>query len=331
MSLDREVFIFHSNIPKLESAMTRSELDKLRDLVTVVIPTLNEREAIGAVIDEVRSCGYTRIVVVDGGSTDGTIEIAKEKGVTVIMQEGRGKADAIATALKHVETPFMLVMDGDYTYPAKYIDELLAKAIDDRCDEVIGARLYGEGHSPIFRFGNIVLTKLFNFLFGTKLRDVLSGMYLVRVDAVRDMLFEMKGFSIESEIAAHIASTGGKICEVPIEYRKRLGKKKLGIRHGIKIALDMVRLAYRYNPVSLMLIPSLLISLVGLALLGYVAYYYLVYGVKYYVKALIGLILFALGAAGTFISLLSIYLKRMEIRIYRRIREIDKRLFENGR
>ena len=296
------------------------------DTVTIVIPTLNEREAIGLVIDEFRIHGYNNILVVDGGSSDGTIEIVKSKGVKLVFQEGKGKAAAIATALKYVNTPYVLIVDGDYTYPARFLKDMLKVMKEQHCDEVIGARLYGEGHTPIFRFGNAVLTKLFNFLFGTKLRDVLSGMYLVRMDAIRDVLFEMKGFSVESEIAAHIASMGGKICEVPIEYRKRLGKKKLGIKHGFAIALDMIRLAYRYNPVFILLIPSLILSLIGLALLGYVAYHYFIYGIKHYVKALIGLIVLALGGAGVFISLLSIYLKRVEIRIYRRIRSLEKRL-----
>ncbi len=304
--------------------MRNSEIAK--DSVTVVIPTLNERDAIGLVIDEFRNCGYSNILVVDGGSTDGTVEIVRSKGVKLVFQEGKGKASAIATALRYVDTPYVLIVDGDYTYPARFLDEMLRVMEEHRCDEVIGVRAYGEGHTSVFRFGNAVLTKVFNFLFGTKLRDVLSGMYLLRRESVSDLLFEMKGFSIESEIAAHIASTGGRICEVPIEYRKRLGKKKLGIRHGFRIAIDMLRLAYRYNPISLLLPLSIPFLVVGLGLCIYVAYHYIVYGVKYYVKGLAGIGLLAIGAAGVFLSLLSIYLKRLEMRIYRRIREIEKRL-----
>jgi len=301
--------------------------DLPKDSVTIIIPTLNEEEAIGLVIDEFRSYGYNNIIVIDGGSSDKTVEIAKSKGVKVISQEGKGKAMAIATALKYVvNTPYVLVVDGDYSYPARFLDEMLKTMNKFKCDEVIGVRSYGDGFTHTFKFGNIILTNVFNFLFGTKLRDVLSGMYLIRVDSVSDLLFEMKGFSIESEIVAHIASTGRKICEVPIEYRKRLGKKKLGVRHGFRIALDMLRLAYRYNPVSLLLIISIPFLVMGFALSSYVLYRYVVYGVKHYVKGLIGLGLLAVGVLGIFLSLLSIYLKRFEIRIYRRIRELEKRL-----
>ncbi len=113
---------------------------------------------------------------------------------------------------------------------------------------------------------------------------------------------------------------------MPIEYRRRLGRKKLGVRHGFRIALDMIRLAYRYNPVVIVFIPSAILLLLGIGILSYVAYHYIVYGVKHYVKALIGLIVLTLGGVGVFVSLLSVYLKRMEIRMYRRIRSLEKRL-----
>ncbi len=93
---------------------------EINKLVTVIIPTLNEVEGIGLVLNELIGVGVSRdrVLVVDGGSTDGTVRVAEERGVRVIRQLGRGgKADAIKTALRYVETPYMLVMDGDYTYP----------------------------------------------------------------------------------------------------------------------------------------------------------------------------------------------------------------------
>ncbi|MEM4853471.1 MAG: glycosyltransferase, partial [Thermofilum sp.] len=77
--------------------------------VTVVIPTLNEAEAIGLVIDELRGYGFSKILVVDGRSRDGTPEIAAARGARVVTQRGEGKADAVRTALDFVDTPYMLV------------------------------------------------------------------------------------------------------------------------------------------------------------------------------------------------------------------------------
>ena len=91
----------------MNSSKRNREIEK-NDLVTVVVPTLNETEAIGKVIDEIRECGFKKILVVDGYSTDDTVKIAKEKGVKVVFQYGEGKAGAIRTAIDLVDTPYML-------------------------------------------------------------------------------------------------------------------------------------------------------------------------------------------------------------------------------
>jgi len=292
--------------------------------VTVVIPTLNEAEAIGKVIDELKQYGIVNIIVVDGHSTDGTPKIAEEKGVKVIFQEGKGKSSAIKTALKHVKTPYILVMDGDYTYPAKHVKELYEK-IKEGYDEVIGARIWSrKTQELVFRAGNHVLTLLFNLLFGAKLSDVLSGMYIVRKDRLSSALFETKGFSIESEIAAHIASSTMKIAETPIEYRKRIGRKKLGIKHGFLIAKDMIRLAWRYNPTFTIFAAGALLLIPGLTLGTWVAYHYFFTGIKYYVKGLVAIMLTLAGFQSLLIAILALYLKRMEYRLNKRIMELKK-------
>jgi len=295
--------------------------DRFRDL-TVVIPTLNEAEAIGKVIDEVLSVGVPRenIIVVDGGSTDGTVEIARSKGVKVIFQEGKGKADAIKTAVKYVSTPFILIMDGDYTYPAHHISDLYRKAKEGYI-LVIGRRVPEPGaQSLIYRLGNWLLTKFFNLLFGTKLNDVLSGMYIVRTNVLREIEFASSGFGIESEIVAHVASTYGEVAEVPIYYRRRLGKKKLGVRHGVQILLTMIKLALRYNPVFLIFAIGSIPLIPGLVLGGWVLYNYLFLGIKYYVKGIIAAILTATGYASLLLSLIALYLKRVEFRLIRMLR-----------
>jgi len=92
--------------------------------VTVVIPTLNEEEAIGQVIEELKQMGYHNILVVDGYSTDGTAKVAESNGCCVVFQHSKGKCGAIETAIENVKTPYMLVMDGDCTYDPKDIEFL---------------------------------------------------------------------------------------------------------------------------------------------------------------------------------------------------------------
>ncbi|MCX8205592.1 MAG: glycosyltransferase family 2 protein, partial [Candidatus Nezhaarchaeota archaeon] len=140
-----------------------------KDSVTVIVPTLNEKEAIGDVLDELRREGYRNVLVVDGYSKDGTAEIARSKGVEVLYQEGKGKADAVRTGIKYVKTPYVVVMDGDYSYDPRDIEKLLVVA--DAYDEVIGVRSR-ENISMLHRFGNWVITNVFNLLFETNLGDV---------------------------------------------------------------------------------------------------------------------------------------------------------------
>ena len=296
----------------------------LKELLTIIIPTLNEVEGIGLVIDELLSIDIPKdsILVVDGGSTDGTVDVVKSKGVKLIIQEGKGKASAIATALKHVKTPYIAVLDGDYTYPAKHIPELLKKALEGY-DEVLGSRKYVEGTQPlIYRLGNYILTKLFNLLFNTKLSDVLTGMYVVKTSKLHELNFEFSGFSIEVELVTHIASTSGRVTEIPIEYRRRLGKKKLGVLDGFKIARDIFRLTWRYNPALLIFLLGSLLLIPGLILGSYVAYHYFFTGIKYYVRGLIAIMLTLTGFQSLIATLITLYVKRVELRILRSIESL---------
>ena len=176
--------------------MVNDTNDKLLDMVTVIIPTRDEVKGIGLVLNEAISVGVpkNRIFVVDGGSKDGTADVAMKYGVKVILQVGEGKAAAIWTALKYVDTPYMLIMDGDYSYPAKYIPTMVEEVTTTRADEVIGVRIPLPGSQGfIYRLGNKLLTWIFNLLFDTRLHDVLSGMYIVRVDSLRDAVAEVGG------------------------------------------------------------------------------------------------------------------------------------------
>jgi dolichol-phosphate mannosyltransferase len=297
----------------------------------VVIPVLNEVKAIGFVLDEVLSIGISRdnVVVVDGGSTDGTREAVFSRGVKLVDQFGKGKSGAIKTAATLAGGyDYVVVMDGDYTYPAKYIPILVEKACREGYDLVIGARRKLElgAQSVLYRFGNKVLSTVFNILFGTKLSDVLSGMYVVRSDVLKEISFESRGFSIESEIVSHAVSQGYRVSEVPIEYRRRLdvSAKKLKIFHGVHIFLEIVRMAWRYNPTFFIFILGSLMIIVGLPLGLYVAYHYFFTGIKYYVKGLVAIILTLAGFQSLLLAILSLYMKRSELRIMKELRRSRK-------
>jgi len=289
--------------------------------VTIVIPTLNEAEAIGKVLDELKQEGYTNILVVDGYSHDGTVEIAREKGAVVVYQHGTGKTGALKTAMEHVRTPYVLVMDGDYTYDPKDIKRLLDHG--SRYAHVIGVR-DRSNIGLVHRFGNWVITRTFNILMGTGLHDVCSGMYLLKTDVAKELEFSSRGFATEVEIAAQTA-TEHSITEVPIGYRRRIGRRKLSTwRHGLGILFSVISLARKYNPVLLFSALSALSIIPAVAILAWVVFRQLTAGVWHSGWALMGVMLLLFASQSIAVATISILLKRIERRVIQYIKKVER-------
>ena len=129
--------------------------------LTIVIPVKNEREGLKLVLEEILEAGFNTesILVVDGGSTDGTKEVAKSYGAMVVTQRyPGGKAGGVRTGLELARTSYVVILDGDYTYPPVHIWDLCRK-LDEGYDMVIGVRRPQPGAMGlIFRLGNKMLT-----------------------------------------------------------------------------------------------------------------------------------------------------------------------------
>lgn len=236
--------------------------------VTVVIPTLNEEEAISLVLSDVITQGYSNILVVDGGSTDRTVEIVKGLRTNVIKQRGKGKTGAIITALDHIKTPYFVLIDGDHTYGAQDIENLFNYV--DHNKEVIGARTQGRDNISKFnRFGNWLINKCFNLVFGTALSDVCSGLYLLNTEFAKSIPFRTDGFDVEVEIAAY-ASYYGNIAETPINFHQRLGQQKLHpLRDGYKILSSIFKIGFLLHPSRVLSLFAMFLFLPGSMLLSY--------------------------------------------------------------
>lgn len=290
-----------------------------QDQVTILIPTLNEQEAIGLVIDDLKAEGFFNILVVDGYSDDGTIETVKSKGVFVLEQNGVGKAGAIRTAVERIATPYVLVIDGDCTYKARDIHRLLARGLD--YDEVIGARTRGRKHIPLVnRLGNWVISKTFKLLFGKPITDVLSGMYLVRTEKLREMgAITSTSFDVEVEIATGIARDG-EITEVPISYGERRGTKKLRKRDAFRILSTLFWMTNYSNPVLLYGALSSLSIIPAFAILFWVLYDKIIFGVWHSGYMLVGIMFFLFATQALAFSMVSLLVKRSEHRLMRELR-----------
>jgi glycosyltransferase involved in cell wall biosynthesis len=284
--------------------------------LTIVIPVKNEEGAIGHVIDELHQEGYTNILVVDGYSTDRTAEVAKSKpGVVFIQQHGKGKTGAVKTAIEHVTTPYMLIVDGDYTYPAKDIQNLLAHC--SSYAQVIGVR-EKTNISPLHRFGNKIITSTFNLLFGAHISDVCSGMYLLNTQVARELELSSKGFITEVEIASQTAAHHN-IADVPIGYRERIGKSKLSAINGFGILTNVIKLSMRHNPIFFFSAVASLTIIPGVGILGWVLYQQYLTDSWHSGWALIGVLLTLFATQTIAVAAISALMKRAEQRITQRL------------
>ena len=209
----------------------------------LIIAALNEAPGIGLTIAEMKdTLGEIEVLVADGKSSDRTVEIAKNLGAKVVYQDGRGKGDALAKALKNANpnVKYIILTDADYTYPAQYVPAMI-KVLEKNplVGMVCGNRLNGDVdkkalHS-VFHIGNKLLALAHKMLNGVPLQDPLTGLRVIRAEILRGWPMKSKGFDVEVELNHLVERRGFKIREIPISYRARLGEKKLKVKHGVTI------------------------------------------------------------------------------------------------
>ena len=200
--------------------------------VTVIIPTMNEEEAIGQVMDEVNTAlkGMAfEVMIVDTNSKDRTREIAKSKGARVIDEPRRGYGRAYKTGFKEARGQFIATLDADCTYPASDIPKFVSILEKEKVDFISGDRLstLGKGvMSAKHRLGNWMLKVAMNLLFGMKVADSQTGMWVFRRSILPKLNLTSDQMALSEEIKIE-AAKHAKFKEVPIKYSPRVGEVKL--------------------------------------------------------------------------------------------------------
>lgn len=198
--------------------------------LSVVIPTLNEAEGIGQTIALAPEF-VDEIVVVDGGSSDRTREIAAESGAKVVLEQRRGYGRAFKVGFENSTSEIIATTDGDGTYPIEMIEEIVEYLLERDLDFVSCSRLPLRDQSSMKRrnlLGNYLITKAASILWWHYFSDILSGMWVFRKACLQHLTLysDSWNFSEEIKLQAWI-NLRSKFAEYKIPYRERLGDTKL--------------------------------------------------------------------------------------------------------
>jgi dolichol-phosphate mannosyltransferase len=223
--------------------------------LSVIIPVYNEAPLIEFVIERVRATGLPReIIVVDDGSTDGTLDRLSNlrwgPGLMLVRHKGnRGKGAAIRTGLEHATGEYLIIQDADLELdPADY-PALLAPLIAEETNEVYGVRESDSlRRGPLLFLGVRLLTLVTNLLYGCSIRDEATGYKVFRFSLLRRIVLECERFEFCPEVTAKICRLGEHIYEVPVSYHPLPAGagKKIRWTDGVIALLRLLR--YRFQP-----------------------------------------------------------------------------------
>jgi len=222
--------------------------------VCVLIPTLNEEDAIAEVIGEFRRMGFEDILVIDGHSRDRTCERARAAGARVVVQSGQGKGQALKEAFELIESDYIVMIDGDGTYLPVEVRLLLDPVLAGRADHVMGNRFGNLQEGALTRLnsaGNRLINFFFRLIYGVPLNDILTGYRAFTLEGVRRLDLTMTGFEIETEMTVDSVKKGLDIVEVPITYRSRAKGTRTKLNpfmDGARIIATIYRMAKTHNP-----------------------------------------------------------------------------------
>ncbi|MBC7081268.1 MAG: glycosyltransferase family 2 protein [Thermoplasmatales archaeon] len=193
--------------------------------VSFVIPALNEEKGIGRTIDKINKEEFKKrgmdveIIVVDGNSKDATREIAKEKGAKIIIEPRKGYGRAYKTGLSKASGEIIITGDADATYPFEIAHEYVDILLKENLDFITTNRFAGlEKGAMSFKhlIGNLILSLTLRILYGLKIKDSQSGMWIIRKDAIK----KIKNIEEFSDGMAFSE-------EIKIEMFKKAGAKEI--------------------------------------------------------------------------------------------------------
>lgn len=241
--------------------------------IAILIPCYNEELTISRVVlDFKKELPDADIYVYDNNSIDKSIVLAKAAGAIIKKETRQGKGYVVQSMFKDIEADFYIMVDADDTYPANKAKYLIEKMIDTGADMVVGDRLTSGGYRKenkrsFHNFGNLLVRNLVNMIFGSNLKDIMSGYRIFSRDFVKNYPVLVGGFQLETDLTIFALDKKFTVLEVPVDYkdRPRGSESKLNtFSDGFKVIKIIFNLFRYYRPFLFFSILSILFFLLGL-------------------------------------------------------------------
>lgn len=241
--------------------------------IAVMIPCYNEEITIEKVIKDFRKeLPDADIYVYDNNSTDKTVEIATKNNAIIRKEYNQGKGNVIRRMFREIDADIYVMVDGDDTYPAEMVHELIKPIEEQKADMVIGDRLSNgtykkENKRKFHSLGNSMVRGSINKLFGTNLRDIMTGYRAFNKIFVKNIPVLSSKFEIETEMTLHALDKKFIIKEIPIVYRDRPegSTSKLNtVKDGMKVLKTILSMYKDYKPRKFFFALAILLFILGL-------------------------------------------------------------------
>ena len=244
------------------------------DSIAVLIPCYNEARTVAKVVADYRAAlPQATVYVYDNNSTDGTADLAAAAGAVVRKERQQGKGNVLRRMFREIDAECYLLVDGDDTYPAEAAPEMVRAVRERGADMVVGDRLsstyFTQNKRPFHNFGNSFVRFCINRLFGSQIKDIMTGYRAFSFQFVKTYPVLARGFEIETEMSIHAVERNMRIENIVIEYRDRPAGSESKLNtysDGLKVLRTIVRLYKNYRPFGFF---SMLAALLALCSAGF--------------------------------------------------------------
>ena len=236
----------------------------------ILVPCFNEEKTIKKVISDFKkNVPKAKIYVYDNNSTDKTYLIAKKAGAIVRKEETRGKGNVVRRMFSDIEADVYIIIDGDSTYDSSIANKLIKTLHEESLDMIVAKRkaksseAYRLGH----KFGNRLLSKTVNKMFGNDITDTLSGYRALSKRFVKSFPSLSSGFEIETELTIHALSLKMPVKEIQANYyhRPKGSESKLNTySDGIRILFLIFKLIRLEKPITFFTFISIVLAILSI-------------------------------------------------------------------